>query len=206
MFYYVNPPPSQFWQLFNALTLFNLARDPKCKEWQVSRSPWKGHWEGQTPASVLTLVPPSGGHVRLPLPPPLPWQFLHHPAGRAPEIPHSAAWQQERLRLDLPLPTGLEGASIPHVLFEGEGAPLVQEGLFCSPLVLWTVGPKGYAGEAWCPSLRDLGTSGLNKGREAQRWLQVCVVLRVRWGLGGSLCLPWHGFVGLLSYWSLWGL
>ncbi|XP_016002031.1 ion channel TACAN isoform X2 [Rousettus aegyptiacus] len=24
-----------FWQLFNALTLFNLARDPKCKEWQV---------------------------------------------------------------------------------------------------------------------------------------------------------------------------
>lgn len=39
MFYYVNPPPSQFWQLFNALTLFNLARDPKCKEWQVSRSP-----------------------------------------------------------------------------------------------------------------------------------------------------------------------
>lgn len=27
---------SQFWQLFNALTLFNLARDPQCKEWQVS--------------------------------------------------------------------------------------------------------------------------------------------------------------------------
>ncbi|XP_010617291.1 transmembrane protein 120A isoform X4 [Fukomys damarensis] len=24
-----------FWQLFNALTLFNLARDPQCKEWQV---------------------------------------------------------------------------------------------------------------------------------------------------------------------------
>uniref|UniRef100_A0A384CPU0 Transmembrane protein 120A n=1 Tax=Ursus maritimus TaxID=29073 RepID=A0A384CPU0_URSMA len=24
-----------FWQLFNALTLFNLARDPECKEWQV---------------------------------------------------------------------------------------------------------------------------------------------------------------------------
>ncbi|KAB0405723.1 hypothetical protein E2I00_008436, partial [Balaenoptera physalus] len=23
-----------FWQLFNALTLFNLARDPECKEWQ----------------------------------------------------------------------------------------------------------------------------------------------------------------------------
>ncbi|XP_066130615.1 ion channel TACAN isoform X2 [Saccopteryx bilineata] len=25
----------QFWQLFNALTLFSLARDPECKEWQV---------------------------------------------------------------------------------------------------------------------------------------------------------------------------
>uniref|UniRef100_U3FGI2 Transmembrane protein 120A n=1 Tax=Callithrix jacchus TaxID=9483 RepID=U3FGI2_CALJA len=25
----------QFWQLFYALTLFNLARDPQCKEWQV---------------------------------------------------------------------------------------------------------------------------------------------------------------------------
>eukprot|EP00074_Homo_sapiens_P106160 XP_024302721.1 transmembrane protein 120A isoform X1 [Homo sapiens] len=24
-----------FWQLFNALTLFNLAQDPQCKEWQV---------------------------------------------------------------------------------------------------------------------------------------------------------------------------
>ncbi|XP_047570249.1 ion channel TACAN isoform X2 [Lutra lutra] len=24
-----------FWQLFNALTLFSLARDPECKEWQV---------------------------------------------------------------------------------------------------------------------------------------------------------------------------
>lgn len=30
------PSPFQFWQLFNALTLFNLARDPECKEWQVS--------------------------------------------------------------------------------------------------------------------------------------------------------------------------
>lgn len=28
----------QFWQLFNALTLFNLARDPECKEWQVSQA------------------------------------------------------------------------------------------------------------------------------------------------------------------------
>lgn len=26
----------QFWQLFNALTLFQLAQDPQCKEWQVS--------------------------------------------------------------------------------------------------------------------------------------------------------------------------
>lgn len=32
------PFSSQFWQLFNALTLFNLARDPQCKEWQVSRA------------------------------------------------------------------------------------------------------------------------------------------------------------------------
>uniref|UniRef100_A0A8C7ABG6 Transmembrane protein 120A n=1 Tax=Neovison vison TaxID=452646 RepID=A0A8C7ABG6_NEOVI len=27
-----------FWQLFNALTLFSLARDPECKEWQVSQA------------------------------------------------------------------------------------------------------------------------------------------------------------------------
>ncbi|XP_024427465.1 ion channel TACAN isoform X2 [Desmodus rotundus] len=33
--FYVRTPPSQFWQLYNALTLFNLARDPECREWQV---------------------------------------------------------------------------------------------------------------------------------------------------------------------------
>uniref|UniRef100_A0A670JT88 Transmembrane protein 120A n=1 Tax=Podarcis muralis TaxID=64176 RepID=A0A670JT88_PODMU len=36
----------QFWQLYNALTLFQLARHPECKEWQV-RAPF--------PSFVLTL-------------------------------------------------------------------------------------------------------------------------------------------------------
>lgn len=38
-------PPLQFWQLFNALTLFNLARDPECKEWQVSQGSGRDAWE-----------------------------------------------------------------------------------------------------------------------------------------------------------------
>ncbi|XP_011831696.1 PREDICTED: transmembrane protein 120A isoform X1 [Mandrillus leucophaeus] len=64
-----------FWQLFNALTLFNLARDPQCKEWQgcapeVSQSvAWKQ--EGlrlglPLPAQRGFCVPRVGGDGRHP--------------------------------------------------------------------------------------------------------------------------------------------
>lgn len=49
-------PPLQFWQLFNALTLFNLARDPECKEWQVSQEAGRDAWE-----SPLDLACPDLG-------------------------------------------------------------------------------------------------------------------------------------------------
>lgn len=52
------PPPLQFWQLFNALTLFNLARDPECKEWQVSQGS-RMHGRFHLDLPVLTPAVPN---------------------------------------------------------------------------------------------------------------------------------------------------
>lgn len=139
-------------------------------------------------APVLILIPPPGAYVRPPLPPPLPWQFLHHLAGCAPEIPQSAAQEQERLRLGL-CPPARKGLLYPMCCLRGWGLPR-PEGLFCSPWVLWALwAPKVTLEKTWACVLAcgELGASGLNKGTEAQRWLKVCGLLRVRQGPGGAL-------------------
>ena len=166
--------------------------------------PWKGCWEGWI-QPILTLLPPPGTHVWLPLPHPLPWQFLHHPAGRAPEIPQSAAQKQERLRLGL-LPTSLKGLLNPMCCLRGWGLPCPGRSLLLSLGSVGSVGPEGYTGEdpGLCPSLWGAGGRGHNKGREARRWLEVCGLLRVRQGHGGSV-LPQPSFFGLLNR-SLWCL
>lgn len=92
-------PPLQFWQLFNALTLFNLARDPECKEWQVSQG--SGRMHGRFPLDLTCPDPasptPAGAHVRLPLPSPFPRQLFHDPPSGTPEVPQPAAREQEGL-------------------------------------------------------------------------------------------------------------
>lgn len=62
----------------------------------------------------------------------------------------------------------------------GGGTPSSRRS-FCSLGSVGSVGPKGYAGEDvdLCPSLWQAGASGLNKGREAQRWHEVCGLLVV---------------------------
>lgn len=58
-FSYLISTSSQFWQLFNALTLFNLARDPECKEWQVREALGKVWGDRDLRSqSVLTLLLP----------------------------------------------------------------------------------------------------------------------------------------------------
>ncbi|XP_023411652.1 ion channel TACAN isoform X2 [Loxodonta africana] len=87
-----------------------------------------------------------GAHVRPPLPPPLPRQFLHHPAGRAPEVPQSVAWEQERMRLGLPLQPAcllqqllaLRGCFITGCL-RGGRCPSCRRVSFALPWVLWAL-------------------------------------------------------------------
>uniref|UniRef100_A0A8C3NQS5 Transmembrane protein 120A n=1 Tax=Cyanoderma ruficeps TaxID=181631 RepID=A0A8C3NQS5_9PASS len=77
----------QFWQLYNAITLFRMIQHPECKEWQVGRLPGMP-WEGEAPGRSLLLTPaspPAGPHVWPPLLHPLPGQLLHHPPCRPPE-------------------------------------------------------------------------------------------------------------------------
>lgn len=150
----------------------------------MSQGPWKRCWGGggHGAAPVLTEIPPLGAHVRPPLPPPLPRQFLHHPAGCAPEIPQSAAREQERMRLGLPLPAGSapygtparKGFCTPYVEGVGGfphpgGSLLLSPGFcgLCGPLTLcW----RGRPGPQPCG---ELGPAASIKG-EAQWWLQVC--------------------------------
>uniref|UniRef100_A0A671EGJ8 Transmembrane protein 120A n=1 Tax=Rhinolophus ferrumequinum TaxID=59479 RepID=A0A671EGJ8_RHIFE len=131
-----------FWQLFNALTLFSLARDPECKEWQVSWRPWEGRGEGRCLASGLNLIPPPGAHVRPPFPHPLPWQFLHHPTSRAPEIPQSATQEQERMRLGLPLPSAWKGLLYPMCCLRGCMLPSSRRVSSALPWFCGLCGPR----------------------------------------------------------------
>ena len=91
------------------------------------------------------------------------------------------------MRLGPPCPTAPPARNgLLNLCVEGVGAPRVREGLICPPLgFVGSVGPEGVAGEedlGLCPRPWELGTSGLNKGRQLRE--PVCVLLWVRWAWG----------------------